>query len=79
MGMLLDTIRAQLRQGKEVGVARINARNRAAGSEHRAYLDERGRMQRKRLTPEELEAEARGLEISDDGEGEDNEEDTEGA
>lgn len=77
MGMLLDTIRAQLRQGKEVGVARINARNRAAGSEHRAYLDERGRIQRRRLTPEELEAEARELEIT--GEEEDEEEDTEGA
>jgi hypothetical protein len=77
MGMLLDTIREQLRQGKEVGVARINARNRAAGSEHRAYLDERGRIQRRRLTPEELEAEARELEIT--GEEEDEEEDTEGA
>lgn len=77
MGMLLDTIRAQLREGKENGVARINARNRAAGSEHRAYLDERGRIQRRRLTPEELEAEARELEIT--GEEEDEEEDTEGA
>ena len=77
MGMLLDTIREQLRQGKEVGVARINARNRAAGSEHRAYLDERGRIQRRRLTPEELEAVARELEIT--GEEEDEEEDTEGA
>lgn len=74
MGMLMDMIRAQLRQGKEIGVARINARNRAAGSEHRAYLDERGRMQRKRLTPEELEAEARDLEADDE-----DEEDTEGA
>lgn len=77
MGMLLDTIREQLREGKENGVARINARNRAAGSEHRAYLDDRGRIQRRRLTPEELEAEARELEIT--GEEEDEEEDTEGA
>ena len=69
MGMLLDTIREQLRQGKEVGVARINARNRAAGSEHRAYLDDRGRIQRRRLTPEELEAEARDLETDDEEEG----------
>lgn len=66
MGMLWNAIREQLRQGKEVGVIRINARNRAAGSEHRAYLDERGRIQRRRLTPEELEAEARDLEISDE-------------
>ena len=66
MGMLMDTIRAQLREGKETGLVRINAKLRAQGSEHRAYLDERGKVQRRRLTPEELEAEALGLETSDD-------------
>ena len=69
MGMLLDQIREQLRQGREAGVQRINTRNRVAGSTYRAYLDDRGRVQLRYLTPEELETEARDLEISAEEDG----------
>lgn len=73
---LLEIARQQMRDGMQIGVDRRNAKLRAKGSARRCYLDERGKMQLRTLTPEELAAEGRDLEISDD---EDEEEDTEGA
>lgn len=58
----------------QIGVERRNTKLRAQGSARRCYLDERGKMQLRTLSAEELEAEARGLEIPDDDEGEEYEE-----
>lgn len=55
----------------QIGVDRRNAKLRAKGSARRCYLDERGKMQLRTLTPEELAAEGRDLEISDDEDEED--------
>lgn len=66
---LLEIARQQMRDGMQIGVDRRNAKLRAKGSAKRCYLDERGKMHLRTLTPEELEAEARDLETNDEEEG----------
>lgn len=52
----------------QIGVARRNEKLRAKGSARRCYIDERGKMQLRTLSAEELAAEASALEISDEEE-----------
>ena len=58
----------------QIVVARRNEKLRAQGSARRCYIDERGKMQLRTLSAEELAAEAQDLEATDE-----DEEDTEGA
>lgn len=68
--------KAEMRAGMMMGVEARNSKLRAAGSDKRVFLDERGKMRMKTLTAEEL-AEERELyendledeEEEDEGEG----------
>jgi len=51
---LLEIARNQMRDGMQIGVDRRNAKLRAKGSAKRCYLDERGKMQLRTLSAEEL-------------------------